>query len=281
MKNTIVLLLILVIVFCNGLLSTAQTPVVTPKRNDVAIGDLNVEVDKEGINIDYRIILGDNVKSCNVEIQLLLDGKLSNSFPGRISGDIGRITESGMKHARFNLLGVAKTLADKDIRFKLNVTSKDVLMGKTLIMASANPLTPQSYGLMAGYVRKIGGYARIQSNFQFKGNDYIANSQGEIDSGGMMWTTGKKRYQELMATAGVLVRAHKMLYPYVGLGYGFDVLSYEDTSGEWGKISDKSVNGIAGEAGLIVKAGPMVFSAGVGTIMCKDILLQFGIGLIF
>lgn len=252
----------------------------SPKKNGISLGDTRVSREKNEILIDYGILLGDQVLSCKVGVTMFLDGK---PFTGAqyFSGDLGRIRKSGAKQIRYDISRQKELLAGKDISFKLNVSNKDVLDTKVLLMASVSPLSPRSYGLMVGAVKKVGGYGRFQSNFSFVKTAYVADKYGTIDGGGYMWMTGKGRVQTLKGTAGVLVRAHKAIYPYVGAGYGYNNYVYEDTSGDWGLVKDISLSGFVAEAGLVFKAGPIAISAGASTLNLKTIALDLALGVIF
>lgn len=252
----------------------------SPKSDGVTIGETEVSMDKGEIIIDYRILLGEQVLSCRVSATMLLDGspvKRAEKF----FGDVGLIKKSGAKQISYRIAGKEEQLAGKEISFRLDVSNKDVLGNKALVMATISPFTPSSYGVMAGFVKKVGGYVRFTSNYRFAKADFSAVGSGEIDGGGFMWPTGKIKVQALQATAGVLIRAQKFLYPYVGAGYGYNKYLYEDLSGDIGYIADLSPRGAAAEAGIIFKIGPVSFSAGAGTIMFKTVSLDVGLGVMF
>ena len=276
-KSKIFLALVLLSFFATAALAQ-ELP--SPKKDGISIGGTKVSREKNEIIIDYGILLGDQVLSCNVGVTMYLDGK---PFKGGtyFSGDIGKVRKSGTKQIRYDISRQKELLAGKDISFKLNVSKKDVLDTKVLLMASASPLSPRSYGLMVGAVKKVGGYARFQSNFRFTKPAFNTDLAGAIDGGGYMWATGNGRVQTLLATAGVLFRAHKAVYPYAGAGYGHHQYIYEDISGDWGLVKDISPSGLALEAGLVFKAGPIAVSAGVGTIMFKTVSFDLGLGVLF
>lgn len=276
-KSKIIFALVLLSFYATAALAQ-ELP--SPKKDGITIGGTKVSREKNEIIIDYGILLGDQVLSCNVGVTMYLDGK---PFKGGtyFSGDIGKVRKSGTKQIRYDISRQKELLAGKDISFKLNVSKKDVLDTKVLLMASASPLSPRSYGLMVGAVKKVGGYARFQSNFSFVKTEYAADSSGAIEGGGNLWMSGRGRVQTLKCTAGVLVRAHKAVYPYIGAGYGYNNYVYEDIYGDWALIKDISRSGLVAEAGLVFKAGPIAISAGASSLMFKTISLDVALGVLF
>lgn len=277
MKTKVFLAIALLLSFAS--VSRSQE-LVAPRKDGITIGDTKISREKNEIIIDYNVLMGDQVLSCKVGVTMLLNGK---PFRGKeyFSGDIGSIRKPGPKQIRYDISQQKEELAGKDISFKINVLDKDVLDTKTILMATASPLSPRSYGLMAGVVKKVGGYARFQSNFSFTKTAFKADESGAIDGGGYMWMTGEGKVQTLRGTAGVLLRAHKLIYPYIGAGYGYNNYIYEDISGDWGLIKHLSSSGLVLETGIVVKAGPIALSAGVSSTMFKTASLDIGVGVIF
>lgn len=273
------LFLIVVVLFSDFAASSAQV-IPSPRKDGVSIGDTKISRDGNILTVDYGILLGDQVLSCKVDATLLLDGKpfkAAKSF----KGDIGRIKQSGYKQIRYDISGQKEVLADKDISFRMNVSQKDVLKTRYLIMATASPLAPQSYGLTFGMVRRYGGYVNFQSNFVPGKSSFTSDRTGAKEDGSYAWLTGNSKIQSLKVTAGALFRAHKAVYPYVGAGYGHIRCLSEDVSGDWGLIKEYSSIGLAAETGIVFRAGPVALSAGVGTIMFKTVSLDLGLGVMF
>lgn len=143
-------------------------------------------------------------------------------------------------------------------------------------------VTPDlSYGLMAGWARRVGAYVKFKSDFSFISTSYSCLSDGSIEGGGQVWAIGASRKSRLSATAGVMCRTVKWLYPYIGIGYGSRTLAFEDTKGEWVKVSDRSWEGYAMDAGIILKFGMFSFSVGMGCVNFGYFDLDFGIGVFF
>ncbi len=306
------LILALVSLALSAALSYSQelTP---PKRNGVSIGETKVSMGKNEIFIDYRILLGEDVRSCKVNAMMYLDGKPFRKAM-EFSGDVGTITESGMKRIRYDFSGRKERLEGKDISFRLDVSDKRIsgssvdynatgneildrvvedgkssdkmaIGTKGLISAQVSSLgsnaTTISYGLMVGAIKNFGAYVRFQSNYEFEKEDFSVNSSGSIVGGGYIWPTGTSKIQTIRTTLGTIIRVHKICYPYAGFGYGYNKYFYEDISGGWGLVTDFSQIGAAFEAGVILKAGPMSISAGTGTIMFKTMSFDIGLGVMF
>ena len=284
MKKILNILTVCALMFCFAGAASAQEPLQSPKRDGVSIGNTKVSRDDTDLVVDYQIMLGDNVLSCNVEVIMLVGGQKGRRIvlgASELKGDFGRITESGFKQVRYNVEKDKTYLAGKDIRFTLNVKSKNILDDEVIAMASVSVMPQLSYGLMLGYVKKFGGYAKFRSDFHFGQAAYECNKFGEIDGGGLLWADGQQRKTRLQATGGVLFRLTKWCYPYVGAGYGTRSVQWQDYEGQWAQVSDYSCKGIAAEAGVILKIGPVAVSAGYSSTAFKYSELELGIGVMF
>ena len=273
-----------VLMVMGSLSAQGQTTLPEPKKNDVSIGNVKLSRDDKDLVLDYEIRLGDNVLSCSVEVIMLVGGADGQKYPltaSELKGDFGKITQSGAKQIRYNVERSKERLAGRDIRFTLNVKGKNVLDNEILAMGSVAVMPQMSYGLMLGYVKKFGGYIKFRSDFNFAQASYQCNSTGEIDGGGYMWSSGARRHSRLQATGGVLFRAAKWLYPYAGVGYGARSVHWQDWEGNWAQVSDYSCVGVAAEAGLILKLGPVAVSAGVSNTAFKFTELEVGVGVMF
>lgn len=281
MKKICNILTVCVFVMLAAGQADAQEPLLSPKKDGVSIGSTKILRDDKDLVVDYRILLGDNVLSCNVEVIMSVNGKKYVIDTADLTGDFGKITESGLKQVRYNVEKRKAELAGKDIRFTLNVKSKNVLDDEILAMASVSVFPQVSYGLMLGYVKKFGGYAKFRSDFHFGTASYTCNRSGEIDGGGLLWANGQQRKSRLQATCGVLFRLTKWCYPYVGAGYGTRSVQWQDYQGQWAEVADYSCKGIAAEAGVILKIGPVAVSAGYSSTAFKYSELELGIGVMF
>lgn len=150
-----------------------------------------------------------------------------------------------------------------------------------LVMASASVYPSMSYGLMLGYVQTVGGYVKFRSNFDFTTGAYNASSDCNIEGGGYLWPSGEKTESIMNVTGGLLFRAAKFMYPYIGAGYGSRSILWKDTDGAWVGISDYTYTGLAAEAGLVFKFGPVSLSAGVSNTAFKYTAAEVGLGVMF
>ena len=262
-------------------LSDAQQYLPNPKKNEVSIGNTKISRDNKDLVVDYQIQLGTNVLSCVVEVILEVDGRPVKNFSSAdLAGDFGKITKSGQKQIRFNVERMKRTLADRQISFTLNVKKKDVLDDKILAMGSISVFPQMSYGAMLGYVKKFGGYVKFRSDFNSVSPAYNCTSDGKMDNG-VFWASGLQKKTRMQATAGMLFRLSGSVYPYVGAGYGSRGVYWEDSGNSWAKVTDYSCTGVAAEAGMIFRMGPVAVSAGVSTTSFKYIEAEVGIGVMF
>lgn len=282
MRNIIMKLVTSAIgICCISYAADAQQSIPSPKKNEVTIGNTRISREEQELVVDYQIALGDNVLSCDVEVVLNVDGRPMKNYSAEyLTGDYGKIARSGNKQIRFNVEKLKHALADKSITFTLNVRNKDILDSKILAMASVSVFPQMSYGAMLGYVKKVGGYAKFRSDFSSVTPSYDCVSDGTFD-GGLFWASGRQKKSRMQATAGVLFRISKSVYPYVGAGYGSRGVYWEDHSGSWAQVTDYSCKGVAAEAGMIFKLGPVAVSAGVSTTAFKYCEAEVGIGVMF
>ena len=162
------------------------------------------------------------------------------------------------------------------------VKQKPAKDGKTLLMASVGVSSPMTFGAMIGYVNRVGSYAKFRSNFDFQPAAYNCTSDGFAETGGYIYTSGRApRYSSHRATAGLLVRLSKNIYPYFGAGYSMLNVYWEDNQGKWMNVTDYSFKGLAAEAGLTLKFGVFSLSAGASTTVFKNTEMEIGVGLMF
>ena len=283
MKNVFNILAVCLFTLVGTSLANAQQALTSPQKEGVSIGNVKVSRDGKELVVDYQIMLGDKVLSCDVEVVMLVGGLNGLKYPlgvNDLKGDYGKITESGFKSVRYNIEKRKTVLAGKDIRFTLNVKNIDVLDDEIVAIASMSVYPQLSYGLMLGYVKKFGGYVKFRSDFVSASPAYLCDRQGMTD-GGIICATGEQRKSRMLATGGALFRVAKWFYPYVGAGYGSRNVYWQDYEGQWAKVVDFSCKGIALEVGTIFKLGPVAISAGVSNTAFKYTEVEVGVGLMF
>lgn len=138
-----------------------------------------------------------------------------------------------------------------------------------------------SYGIRAGYCRQIGGYLNIRSSFNNTKSNYGCMSDGTLEGGGTIWTTGKQKHGRLNATAGVMSYFITWLGAYAGAGYGTSSVVWEDINGEWAKVEDCSYKGVALDAGLLFTLRNFTLSAGINTVAFEWCEFTVGFGVRF
>lgn len=140
-----------------------------------------------------------------------------------------------------------------------------------------------SYGVMAGYVRRTGGYVKFRHSFSKASDDgEVCDDAGIVSSTGeSRWYSGRTEKSRLALTAGVLQRLWRPVYLYAGLGYGTRVQSWETVGGEWIKNRDHSFTGVEAELGGIARMGCLAVSVGVQTNRFKYVEANVSIGVAF
>lgn len=155
---------------------------------------------------------------------------------------------------------------------------------RTLVMPvfSYGAYEQMSYGLMVGIVKRTGGYVKVKTDFGSVSSDFEKDG-AEAN----YWYTGSEKCSRFAITGGLLQRLGKMIYLYVGGGYGMRNYAKE-IAGEaegmekpWVKLTDKSYKGFEAELGCIVRFGGVAVSAGVQTNRFKKVEGNVGVGIMF
>lgn len=256
----------------------------SPYPDEVTIGDMKVGRIASEFTIEYKLLLGDNVRWCTIKLLVSVDGGKTYSFTPsakNISGDLGKQETSGVKVIKYDVSADKQQLAGKQVVFKVDVTTKDVLQREIIAAAQAGVFPQLSYGFMLGMVKKYGWYVKARSDFNFQSSSYNCTSTGEIEDGGHIWTNGASKRSRLVVTAGGMLRASRWCYPYVGVGYGSRGLYWKDFQGEWAKVTDKSCAGVALDAGVALKFGKVSLTMGVNNTAFKYTEAEVGIGVMF
>ena len=149
-------------------------------------------------------------------------------------------------------------------------------------------------GIMAGYnFRTAGFYASYKSNFTT-----VSSDRDILSSISPAELSGSNKVSLSMITGGVLyslATSYPPEYPkhgrtntmlYAGAGYGQRTVYWQDKSDKWAKVTDRTSNGIAIEAGVIssflnTSARNLSLSAGIHTINFKTVGFTLGLGLNF
>lgn len=151
-------------------------------------------------------------------------------------------------------------------------------------VASAVSVSPDfAAGLMfsmTGKANGFGGYIKAMSNFKSAESQYECHSDGTFDEG-TMWLSGKSAVSKLKLSTGARISFPKHYGFYAGAGYGNFVTTWQDISGNWAKVKDKSASGLLCEFGILYDLGLVEFTVGVSTIAFKYSDLDIGVGIRF
>lgn len=145
--------------------------------------------------------------------------------------------------------------------------------------AIVSVLPDPAYGLMitlAGRDAMWGGYAKFISNFKNTAYGYDCISTDES-----LWLSGNSSIALHQFSAGVTRRIGENFGAFAGMGYGSYTTTWEDSFGEWMRVTDHSTKGLLLEAGLSWTSGKVSFTGGVSITELHYTNLFLGIGLQF
>lgn len=139
---------------------------------------------------------------------------------------------------------------------------KDGLKGSFLVMPGASLGNVTSLSCMVGYVKRIGGYAKVKLSTTSKEDAIKGNEEDAFFDG----ETVKGRFS---IGAGIIGRVSKVVYLYGGVGYGNQWVQWKTLGEKYIKIEDLTYNGVDPEAGLILKFGVFSIGGGVNCLIGK------------
>lgn len=152
---------------------------------------------------------------------------------------------------------------------------------KFALLADAGIFPIPSYGAMAVMtLRGVGAYANYRSDFRKNEYSYTCTSEGDTEYG-RIWATGESRVSHTVATAGLAVWTSRRFGFYAGAGLSSSTRCWEDISGEWAKVEDKSYRGVAADGGILLTFKPMALSVGVVSDFRGYVDVQIGVGVRF
>ena len=150
-----------------------------------------------------------------------------------------------------------------------------------LTIAQVSLVPDISFGLSIGVLKQqYGAYLSFTSNFKSKSADIEVLSDG-TSRGETIWISGRQEKTKIEFTAGGILRVADHVNLFAGAGYGIRNLFWENSGGNWMKVTDCSYSGIAAEAGALFTLGwreSFCLSAKVGTIAFKYMDFTIGIG---
>lgn len=123
------------------------------------------------------------------------------------------------------------------------------------LLLQADFWTVPSFGLMLTVDRgKFGGYISARSNFSAGDFAYECLSDGTCEFG-KFWASGNSRSHRLSLAAGPVYAINEHFSAYAGLGYGQQSVLWEDSDGNWARVSDISARGLLLDAGVLWTPG--------------------------
>lgn len=100
----------------------------TPGVNEVAIGNPTVSLFGDDIAVEYDLLLGDNIQSCNIQLQVSVDGgNFFNAISEGLKGDLGFVSSSGKKMIVIPMSLYGRGFKDRMLAFDLQVVDKKLL----------------------------------------------------------------------------------------------------------------------------------------------------------
>lgn len=149
------------------------------------------------------------------------------------------------------------------------------------ISASAlmSVLPDPAYGVMltiSGRDATWGAYAKFLSNFKDSPYSYSCRSTDES-----LWLSGNSNTALLQFGAGVTRSISDSFGAFAGVGYGSYTTTWEDSFGQWMRVTDYSAKGLLLEVGLSCTFGKFRFSGGASISAFHYTNLFLGVGLQF
>ena len=133
-------------------------------------------------------------------------------------------------------------------------------------------------GLLLSFSKgKWGGFVKGSVSLASMRASYACYADGATDSG-YIWTTGKEAAKRFSIAAGGIFSPLDFLSVYAGAGYGKRQLLWEDTAGKWAFVRDRSVSGVALDAGALFSWRHLSLLAGVSLVGFKSVCAEVGIG---
>ena len=143
-----------------------------PSADEVVIGNPLVSRDAENIIVEYDLLLGEQVHSCNVELQVSTDaGNTFRQISDGLTGDRNGLSSSGHKTIRIPLSRYARQFTGKSMAFNLVVESIIVAPENLSVKGVAN----------CYIVSKRGSYKFLT----VKGNS--SDNVGDVKSVEVLW----------------------------------------------------------------------------------------------
>ena len=126
----------------------------------------------------------------------------------------------------------------------------------------------------------FGIFAKADVSIPYVRGEYECLSDGTT-AGGFIWTSGDESLSRWSVTAGITVTPSQLISIYAGGGYGSRNVLWQDISGRWATVSDRSLTGFSADAGIIFNLNRFSIIAGVSTIGINNVSAELGLGIRF
>ena len=165
--------LLSILFLCSAFAANAQIVALkSPDPDEVVIGNMLISKDSENIIVQYNLLLGQKVESCDIVLKASVDGGQTFApLTSGLKGDIGTVSGSGIKKALVPLDIYAPRFTGKQLAFTLEV--------ENIMKAAAN----LSFGGTANcYIVSASGEYKFKT---VKGNS--SEFVGSVASAAVLW----------------------------------------------------------------------------------------------
>ena len=165
--------LLSILFLCSAFAANAQIVALkSPDPDEVVIGNMLISKDSENIIVQYDLLLGQRVESCYIVLKASVDGGQTFApLTSGLKGDIGMVSETGVKKVLVPLDKYAPRFTGKQLAFTLDV--------QNIMKSSAN----LSFGGTANcYIVSASGGYKFRT---VKGNSF--QPVGSVVSASVLW----------------------------------------------------------------------------------------------
>jgi hypothetical protein len=221
----------------------------------------------------------------------VLGDKTLDSLQG-LSGDLGWIKRGGknkvvvwdpFKDGVNNLEGIQVRVIASEVRD----AAVPRIHGLLLHGSNSAP-----FGLKYMLLRKTGFYAGFRIGKSAPKYTYTVSEAGAMNytETGVYEIGDESAMASYAFTAGPTFRVGRNTYVYGGLGYGLEQIFWEYAEfdlnksflrSEWALSESSNSKGLAADAGIVFRLGPLLLDAGIGSIAFKSWQIAGGIGFAF
>nr|WP_129732599.1 hypothetical protein [Parabacteroides goldsteinii] len=138
---------------------------------------------------------------------------------------------------------------------------RQISAGHFMILPGCSFGNTLSYSLMAGYMKKWGGYVKAKSSFGSKDKNAV---EGDVDDA---FFNGNSKKGHFSVYAGTVGQLHPNICVYAGIGYGNRWLQWETINNEQIEIASGTYSGIDPEIGVLFKIKMFTLGGGFNCLI--------------